>query len=303
MLSREIIVKDFKKNYMKYLMILPVIVYLVLFCYKPMYGLIIAFQRYRPTLGYAESPFVGLYNFERFFKDYNFWRVFRNTLSINTVNILFSFPAPIILALLINEVKCSWFKRTVQTITYLPHFIAVVIVCGLIHQFTQTGGLINDIIAWFGGERKNLLLQDNMYYPIYILSGIWKEIGWNSIIYLATLAGLDQEQYEAAKIDGASRLQQMRYITLPGLAPTISMLLILKIGHMLSSGTEKVLLLYNEATYDVADVIGTFVYRKGILGADYSYSTAISLFDSLINIILLVTANKISKKLGQSGLF
>lgn len=300
---REKIVKDFKKNYLIYLMILPVIVYLVVFCYKPMYGLIIAFQRYRPRLGFARSPFVGFDNFKRFFNDYNFWRVFKNTLLINVVNTLFSFPVPIALALLINEVKCSWFKRSVQTITYLPHFIAMVIVCGLVHEFTQTDGLINNIIAFFGGKRHNLLLKDEWYYPIYIFSGIWKEAGWGSIIYLATLAGIDQEQYEAAKIDGAGRLQQMRYITFPGLVPTVSMLLILKMGTMLGSAREKVLLLYSEATYDVADVIGTFVYRKGILGADYSYSTAVSLFDSIINIILLVTANKISKKLGQSGLF
>ena len=303
MLSRKTIVKDFHKNKMKYLMVLPVIIYLVLMCYKPMYGLIIAFQRYRPTLGFDKSPWVGFYNFSRFFKDINFWRVFKNTLLISFYNILFTFPAPIILALLLNEVKCSWFKRTVQTVTYLPHFIAMVVVCGLVHQFCQSDGLINDVIALFGGERTNLLIKDEMFYPIHILSGIWKEIGWSSIIYLATLAGLDQEQYEAAKIDGASRLQQMRYITLPGLVPTISMLLILKIGQVLNVGREKILLLYNEMTYDVADVISTYVYRKGLLDADYSYSTAIGLFDSIINIVLLVTANKISKKLGQSGLF
>ena len=302
MLSRKTIVNDFKKNKMKYLMVLPVVIYLLLMCYKPMYGLIIAFQRYRPALGF-KSPWVGFYNFTRFLEDINFWRVFKNTLLISFYNILFTFPAPIILALLLNEVKCSWFKRTVQTVTYLPHFVAMVVVCGLVHQFCQSDGLINDVIALFGGERTNLLIKDEMFYPIYILSDIWKEIGWSSIIYLATLAGLDQEQYEAAKIDGESRLKQMRFITLPGLTPTISMLLILKIGQVLSVGREKILLLYNEMTYDVADVVSTNVYRKGLLDADYSYSTAIGLFDSIINIILLVTANKISKKLGQSGLF
>lgn len=303
MLSGKTIIKDFHKNKMKYLMVLPVIIYLVLMCYKPMYGLIIAFQRYRPTLGFDKSPWVGFYNFTRFLNDINFWRVFKNTLLISFLNILFTFPAPILLALLLNEVKCSWFKRTVQTVTYLPHFVAMVVVCGLVHQFCQSDGLINDVISLLGGERTNLLIRDDMFYPIYILSDIWKEIGWSSIIYLATLAGLDQEQYEAAKIDGASRLQQMRYITLPGLVPTISMLLILKIGQVLNVGREKILLLYNELTYDVADVISTYVYRKGLQDADYSYSTAIGLFDSIINIVLLVAANKISKKLGQSGLF
>ena len=303
MLSYKTIVKDFKKNKLIYLMILPVVVYLILFCYKPMYGIIIAFQRFRPGLGIEGSPWIGLDNFVRFFKDINFWRVVRNTFTISFLNILFTFPAPILLALLLNEVQCSWFKRTVQTITYLPHFIAMVVVCGLIHQFCQSDGLINDIVAFFGGERANLLIQTKMFYPIYIISGIWKEIGWSSSIYLATLAGIDQEQYEAAKIDGASRLQQMRYITFPGLMPTISMLLILKMGQVLNIGMEKILLLYTELTYDVADVISTYVYRKGLLDADYSYSTAIGLFNSIVNIVFLVSANKISKKLGQSGLF
>ena len=303
MLSFSKLRKDFRKNKYKYLLVLPVLIYLFLFCYKPMYGIIIAFQRYRPTLGFDRSPWVGFDNFVRFFKDVNFWRVVRNTLSISFLSILFTFPAPIILALLLNEVRVSWFKRLVQTISYLPHFIAMVIVCGLVSRFCQSDGLINDIIALFGGERSNLLIKTEMFYPIYILSDIWKEIGWSSIIYLATLAGIDQEQYEAAKIDGAGRLQQMWYITLPGLYPTISMLLILRIGNILGVGQEKILLLYNEMTYEVADVISTFVYRKGLIDADYSYSTAIGLFDSIINIVFLVGANKLSKKIGQSGLF
>ena len=295
--------RDFRFNKYKYLMVLPVIIYLILFCYKPMYGVIIAFQRYRPGLGIEGSPWIGLDNFVRFFKDINFWRVLRNTFSISFLNILFTFPAPILLALLLNEVKCSWFKRTVQTVSYLPHFIAMVVVCGLVNQFCQSDGLINDIIAFFGGERANLMIKQNMFYPIYIISGIWKEIGWSSIIYLAALAGIDQQQYEAAKMDGANRLQQMFYITLPGLMPTISMLLVLKLGQVLNIGMEKILLLYNEMTYDVADVISTYVYRKGLIDADYSYSTAIGLFNAVVNIVFLLAANKISKKMGQSGLF
>ncbi|MBQ8188867.1 MAG: sugar ABC transporter permease [Lachnospiraceae bacterium] len=303
MLSKGKLKKDFHKNKYKYIMVIPVLIYLFLFCYKPMYGVIIAFQRYRPTLGIARSPWVGLDNFVRFFKDVNFWRVVRNTFTISFLSILFTFPAPILLALLLNEVRVSWFKRLVQTVTYLPHFIAMVVVCGLVNRFCQSDGLINDLIAFFGGERSNLLIKTNMFYPIYILSDIWKEVGWNSIIYLATLASIDQEQYEAARIDGAGRIQQMWYITLPGLLPTISMLLILRLGNILGVGQEKILLLYNEMTYEVADVISTFVYRKGLSDADYSYSTAIGLFDSIINIVFLVGANKISKKLGQSGLF
>lgn len=297
------IIYDFKLNKFKYLMILPVIVFLILFCYKPMYGLIIAFQRYRPSLGITRSSWVGFDNFARFMNDINFWRVVRNTFSISLLSIVFSFPMPILLAILLNEVKCSWFKRTVQTISYLPHFIAMVVVCGLIKQFCQSSGIINDIIVFCGGERTNLLLESKLFYLIYIISDIWKEVGWNSIIYLAALSGIDQSLYEAARVDGAGRIKQMRYITLPGLLPTISMLLVLKLGSVLGVGMEKILLLYNEMTYDVADVISTYVFRRGIGGADYSYSTAIGLFNSIVNIIFLVTANKLSKRLGQSGLF
>ena len=284
-------------------MVLPVLIYLILFCYKPMYGIVIAFQRYRPTLGIDRSPWVGLNNFVRFFDDRNFWRVFRNTLTISGLSILFAFPAPILLALLLNEVKSMRFKRVVQTITYLPHFIAMVVVCGLITQFCQSNGLFGTIMEIFGAERTNLLLEKDNFYPIYVLSEIWKEVGWNSIIYLAALAGIDQEQYEAAKIDGASRLQQIRYITIPGLMPTISLLLILRMGSVLSVGYEKILLLYSPLTYEVADVISTYVYRKGLVESDFSYSTAVGLFNSVLNIIFLMITNKISKKMGQSGLF
>ena len=295
--------RDIKLHKYKYLLVIPVVLYFIIFHYKAMYGGVIAFQRFRATAGIAKSPWVGFENFKRFFRDVYFWRVLRNTFSISFLTLLFSFPAPIILALLLNEVKVSWFKRTVQTITYMPHFIALVVVCGLINTFCQTGGAFNDIIAFFGGERVNLLAQKDYFYPIYILSGIWQSVGWNSIIYLATLAGIDQEQYEAAKIDGAGRIQQMLYITLPGLLPTISMLLVLNLGNILNVGFEKILLLYQPLTYEVADVISTYVYRKGMLDSDYSFSTAIGLFNSLINILFLVSANKISKKMGQSGLF
>lgn len=302
-LTTQKVVLDFRKHKYKYLIILPVIIYLILFCYKPMYGVIIAFKKYRPSLSIAESPWVGFDNFVRFFKDPYFWRLLRNTVSISLLSLVFSFPAPIILALLLNEVKVSWFKRTVQTITYMPHFIALVVVCGLLNSYCQTNGLFNDIIAFFGGERSNLLSKTELFYPIYILSGIWQGVGWSSIIYLAALAGIDQEQYEAASIDGAGRIQQMVHITLPGLIPTASMLLIMNLGSILSVGSDKILLLYQPLTYEVADVISTYVYRKGIQGAEFSFSTAVGLFNSLVNIIFLLASNRISKKLGQSGLF
>ncbi len=297
------IARDFQQNYFKYIIILPVMVWLILFCYKPMYGVLIAFQDYRPRLGFLGSKWIGFENFERFFSDPFFGRVLRNTLTISISTILFSFPVPIMLALLLNEVRVSWFKRLVQTITYLPHFIALVVVCALVSQFVQTDGIVNDIIEFFGGERTNLLSEQGAFLPIYIISGLWKEVGWNSIIYLAALASIDQEQYEAARIDGAGRWQQMLHITLPGLLPTISLLLVMKLGTVMSVGYEKILLLYQPLTYEVADVISTYSYRKGILGNSFSYGTAIDLFNSVVNIIVLTISNKLSKKAGQSGLF
>lgn len=300
---RKDLANDVKRNAFKYIIILPVLVWMALFCYKPMYGIIVAFENFRPRLGIENSEWIGLDNFVRFFNDPWFLRTLRNTLTLSAMNIVFSFPVPIILALLLNEVRVSWFKRTVQTITYLPHFIAMVIACALVTQFTQTNGVVNDIIAFFGGERSNLLARTDTFYPVYILSGIWKECGWSSIIYLATLASIDQEQYEAARIDGAGRLQQLWHITLPGLLPTISMLLVLKLGSVLSVGGEKILLLYKPITYEVADVISTYTYRKGLVEGSFSYAASVDIFNSIVNIIMLLTANKASKKLGQSGLF
>ena len=294
---------DLKKNKWMYLLILPVLIYLALFAYKPMYGILIAFKDFRASLGIMESPWVGLKHFKRFFNDVYFVRILMNTLKISFLSIVFSFPAPILLALLLNELKGKWFKRTVQTITYMPHFIALVVVCGLLTTYCQSTGLFNQIITFFGGDATALLSNPKYFYLIYIGSGIWESVGWNSIIYLAALAGIDQEQYEAAKIDGAGRLSQMWYITLPGLLPTISILLVLKLGSVLGVGYEKIILLYQPLTYEVADVISTYTYRKGLLDAKYSYSTAVSLFNSVINILFLTVANKCSKILGQSGLF
>lgn len=297
------IARDFRQNYFKYLLILPVMVWLILFCYKPMYGVLIAFQDFRPRLGFSGSKWIGFDNFKRFFSDPFFGRVLRNTLTISISTIFFSFPVPIILALLLNEVRATWFKRIAQTVTYLPHFIALVVVCAMVSQFVQTDGVINDIIEFFGGERRNLLSEQSAFVPIYIISGLWKEVGWNSIIYLAALSSIDQEQYEAARLDGAGRLQQIWHITLPGLLPTISLLLIMKLGTVMSVGYEKILLLYQPLTYEVADVISTYSYRKGILGNSFSYGTAIDLFNSVVNIIVLTISNMLSKKAGQSGLF
>ena len=296
-------IRDIKKYKVKYILVLPVLIYLFLFSYRSMYGVVVAFQDYRPRLGIADSEWVGFENFIRFFKDPYFFRILGNTLRISFTNLLFSFPMPIILALMLNEVKDGIFKRTIQTLSYLPHFIALVIICGMVTQFTLTNGLITNICVFFGMERQNMLLNQDFFIPIYITSGIWSGIGWGSIIYLAALSSIDQEQYEAARVDGASRLQQIWHITLPGLLPIISMRLILRMGDILSVGREKILLLYNANTQEVADVISTYNYRKGLLEADFSYSTAVGLFDTVINLLFLLTANKLAKKMGQSGLF
>jgi len=297
------LIRDLRMHKYKYILVLPVVIYFILFHYKAMYGIVIAFQNYRPSRGIANSDWVGLKHFISFFNDPFFGRLLKNTVTISFLGIVASFPAPIFLALLLNEVRVSWFKRLIQTITYMPHFIALVVVCGLVTNYCQTNGVINDLIVALGGERSNLLMSSKNFYPILILSDIWQGAGWGSIIYLAALAGIDQEQYEAAKVDGAGRIRQMIYITLPGLLPVVSMMLIMRMGSVLSVGSGKILLLYQPVTYKVADVISTYVYRRGVLEGSYSFSTAVGLFNSVVNILFLQAANKISKKLGQSGLF
>ena len=294
---------DFQKHKYKYLLILPIIVYLILFCYKPMYGLVIAFKNYRPTRGIWGSNWVGFLWFETFFKDPYFWRLLRNTFTISGLTILFGFPAPIILALLLNEVRSNKFKRTVQTITYMPYFISLVVTCSLLKIYCIENGLFPQIMELFGAQRQNLLANPKYFYPIYILSDIWQGIGWNSIIYLAALSGIDQEQYEAARIDGANRLQQVIHITLPGLMPTITILFILRMGNILNVGYEKILLLYNPSTYEVADVLSTYTYRTGLENQQYSLSTAVGLFNTMVNVVFLLITNYISKKSTESGLF
>lgn len=295
--------RDWKMNKYKYLLILPVLVYLALFCYKPMYGLIIAFNNYKPTRGITGSDYVGLMWFDNFFNNIYFWRLLSNTFTISALSIVFGFPAPIILALLLNEIQNDKFKRTVQTITYMPYFISLVVTCSIITIYCQENGLFSQIIEIFGGTRRNLLIDSGAYRPIYVLSGIWQNIGWNSIIYLAALSGIDQEQYEAARIDGANRFQQMLHITIPGILPTIMILFVLRMGSILNVGYEKVLLLYKENTYNVADVFSTYTYRVGLEQKQYSLSTAVSLFNTVVNIVFLVFTNWLSRKTTESGLF
>lgn len=297
------VVIDWKRNKWKYILLIPVLAYFIIFCYKPMYGIIIAFQNYKPSRGIMDSDWVGLTHFINFFNSRECIRVLRNTFTISLLSIIFGFPAPIILALLLNEIRNQKFKRVLQTVSYLPHFVSLVIVCGLIKTFCLSDGAINVIIEFFGGEAHNLLEDKNLFYLIYVLSDIWQEIGWGSIIYLAAISGIDQEQYEAARIDGAGRLAQILHITLPGILPTITVLFIMRMGTVLNVGYEKILLLYNPVTYEVADVISTYVYRVGLVNAQYSFSTAVSLMNSLVNIVFLTLTNAICNKINGSGLF
>ena len=295
--------KDWKRNRSLYLMVLPVILFYILFHYKPMYGAIIAFQDYNPRQGVTGSEWVGFDQFIRFFTSPYFGRLVKNTLLLSVYGIIFGFPAPMILALLLNELRARRFKKTVQTITYLPHFISLVVVTGIIKDFTQSTGLINDIIVMFGGERSSLIQNPALYRTIYIVSDIWQGIGWGSIIYLSALSGVDQQLYEAASIDGAGRWKQLIHVTLPGIAPTIVIMLIMRMGQLLGTGYEKTILLYNEATYETADVIASYIYRVGILERNWSYSTAIGLFNSVINLALLIATNKISRRVSETSLW
>jgi len=297
------VVKDFRRNKFIYLMLLPVLAYYIIFHYIPMYGAQIAFRDFVPARGIWGSEWIGFENFQDFFGGIFFWRLMRNTLAINILDVLFGFPAPILLALLLNELTSDRFKRVVQTITYMPHFISLVVVVGMLIDFLARDGLVNYMLAWFDVTPVAYLQRPDLYWFIYVGSGIWQSIGWGSIIYLAAITTIDPTLYEAAKVDGASRMRQIWHITLPGIRPTIILLLILRIGMLMNVGYEKTILLYNPLTYQTADVISTYVYRKGILDANFGFSSAVGLFNSAINFALLIIANRLSRRLSESGLW
>ncbi|MFD0677258.1 MULTISPECIES: ABC transporter permease [unclassified Paenibacillus] len=297
------IIKDLKKNKYIYIMLLPVLAYYGIFHYGPMYGLQIAFKDFSPGLGIWGSEWIGFQHFAEFFNGFYFWRLIKNTLLINIYELLFAFPAAIVLALLLNEIRSNMFKRIVQTISYLPHFISIVVVVGMMVDFLARDGLINQLLVIFGLESIAFMREPEWFRFLFVSSGVWQGIGWGSIIYLAAMANIDPTLYEAAKMDGAGRWKQTLHITIPGIMPTIIILLILNMGSMLSVGSEKVLLMYNPSTYSTADVISTYVYRKGILEASYSYTAAVGLFNSVISFILIVSANSISKRFSENKLW
>ncbi|WP_059049765.1 ABC transporter permease [Paenibacillus senegalimassiliensis] len=300
----SVIKKDFKKHWFAYMLAIPVIAWYLIFCYGPMWGVMIAFKDFKPLLGFAQSDWVGFKHFVDFFQGPYFWRVVKNTLMLNVWGLAFGFTAPIVLALLLNEVRDGKFKKSIQTITYMPHFISLVVVCGIIHIFTADEGVVTQIVQFFTGkEYTSLLGYSNFFRPIYTFSGIWQNIGWDSIIYLAAMSSIDPALYEAADIDGVGRIKKMWYITLPQIAPIIVILFIFAVGGLMASGHEKIILLYNPLTYDTADVIASYVYRRGLREASLSFSTAVGLFSAVINFGLLWATNKIAKRTSEVSLW
>lgn len=288
---------DIKKDWDLYLLLIPGILTLLLFKYTPFYGLIIAFKDFNIFTGIAESEWVGLDNFRRLFSSAEFGLVFKNTLLISITKIVFLFPLPIIIAVMLNEINNTKFKKAVQTVIYLPHFISWVIVSGLfINLLSINGGIINRIIETLGGQPIGFFMDKEWFRFLLVFTDGWKEVGWGTIIYLAAIVGIEQEQFEAARIDGANKFQQIINITIPSIAPTIILMFILRLGNILEAGTEQILVMYNPIVYEVADVIGTYVFRVGLGTSDYSFSTAVGLFNSVVSFLLIVTGNKLTKK-------
>ena len=287
-----------------YLMFLPVFLYYVIFRYGPMLGLSIAFKDYNAYLGFEKSPWVGFKYFQQFFNSIYLWRLVRNTLLINLYDLLFNFPAAIVLALLLTEVQNRRFKKTVQTITYMPYFISSVVIASMVVQFlSPSSGIVNNIIAAMGGERQYFMVQPESFRTIYTLMNLWKNVGWNSIIFLAAISGINGELYEACRVDGGGHLRQTWHITLPGIAGTIVIMLIMRLGHVLDAGYETILLLQSNPILETSDVIGTYVYRRGLKGGEYSYATAVNMFQSVIGFAMVIIANWLSRRYSDTSLW
>lgn len=305
-LTRPALRTDLIRSRWIYAMAAPVLIYVLIFFYYPVYGVLIAFKDFSPKLGILGSHWVGFEQFENFFCSVYFLRLLRNTLLISFYSLLFGFTFPILFAICLSEVRNHAFKRTVQTITYLPYFISLVVVCGLLTMFLSTEGLFNQIAMMLGASEDSLVnyLGDPSYFrSIYVVSGIWQNFGWNSIIYLAVITNIDPELYEAASVDGAQRFRKMLHITLPSLMPTVTIMLILAIGGLMNVGFEKIILLYNTQTYETADVISSFVYRRGIIETNFSFATAVDLFNAVISFALIITANRISRSVSETSLW
>ncbi|MCM0649870.1 ABC transporter permease subunit [Clostridium swellfunianum] len=288
---------DVKKDWDLYLLLIPGLVFLAIFRYAPMYGLVIAFKDFNIYDGIAASPWVGFENFHKLFTSPAFYEVFKNTLLISIYKIVFLFPFPILIAILLNEIRNMAFKRSVQTVIYLPHFLSWVIVSGIfINVLSVNGGIINNIIQYFGGQPIRFFMDNNYFRSVIVTTAGWKEVGWSTIVYLAAITGIDPQLYEAATIDGANRFKQALYVTLPGMTPTIVLMFILRLGSILEAGTEQILAMYNPTVYKTADVIGTYVYRVGLGQSDYSFTTAVGLFESIVALTLILSGNYLCRK-------
>lgn len=296
-----------KKYKLYYLLITPGMLFYVIFHYLPMFGVIIAFKDVSPfegVEGIITGPWVGFKHFIKFFKSVYFWDIMSNTLTISFYKLLFGFTAPIILALLLNEVRNKYFKKIVQTISYLPHFISMVVVAGLLTNVLSTnGGIVNELVKSFGGEPIYFLGDSNYFRTVLVTSGIWQSVGWGSIIYLAAITGIDPQLYEACVMDGGNKWKQVRHITLPGIRNVVVIMFIMNIGGLLNAGFEQILLLYSPAVYDVADIVDTYVYREGLINSNYSFSTAVGVFKSVISMILMMGSNYIAKLFGEEGIW
>lgn len=298
--------KRIRQNWQLYLMLLPVIIYFIVFCYGPMHGLLLAFKDYRVLKGIIDSPWTNPWykHFERFFISPYFERVISNTVILSVQSLLFGFPVPIILALCINEVRNRKYQKLVQNVTYAPHFLSMIVLVGMLKSFTNTDyGIVNLLLRQFGKEGYNWMQKAELFRPLYVGSGIWQNAGWDSIIYIAALSGIDPQLHESAMIDGANRWKRIWHINLPGLMPTIVILLILNSGHIMSVGFEKVFLMQNDLNLSTSDVISTYSYRIGIESAQYELATAIGLFNSIINCLLLILVNQASRRIGETSLW
>jgi len=302
--NNKLLLRRIGARWQLYLMSLPAIIATIVFAYKPMYGIIIAFKDFSLSKGYWGSPWVGLENFERLFSSYWFPIIIKNTLSLSLLSLAVSFPIPIILALWANEISNEKIKRVFQTVSYAPHFISTVVLCGMVILFTNPShGILNIIIKTLGGDAVAFMQEQELFKWVYVLSGVWQSSGWGAIIYFAALSGVDQSLLDAASVDGASRFQKIIYINLPVLVPTIMIMLILQCGSLLNVGYEKTLLLQNALNLGASEIISTYVYKVGLINFDFSFSTAAGLFNSVCNSIILIFANTISRKVSNSSLW
>ena len=298
------ILQYLQRDWQLYLLLIPVMLYYIVYQYLPMGGLVMSFQNYIPALGFFDSQWVGFDNFIRFFESYSFWRVLINTIEVSVLQLIFGFPFPVILALLLNEVRNKYFKRTVQTITYAPHFISTVVLVGMMTLvLSPSTGIVNKLIESLGGESINFMTEPGWFKPLYVISDIWQKAGWGAIIYVAALSSVDPQLHESAVIDGANRWQRIWHINLPGILPTIIIMLIMQTGRVMNIGFEKVFLMQTDPNLVASDVISTFVYRNGLIQGQLSFAAAVGMFNSVINFILVFVVNKISSKLSDISLW